>query len=531
MSHDPNEHMSEMKRLVERACEGALTRDEAARLDELVCSNTQAAWFYARYMAMHAMLERYERHAMEGPTELHKTDGHGEVTESSAVFAQLAALEAGSEVAQIVDITAEMDRREQHKRSQARQSRQQTQPGGAISGHYSFDPTPVRHYVIPKIALYGGLAAVIAVAAAIFWPEKPTTPNGIAPTPPVAQVEPVARLAKASSAVWDERFTVPNIGDDLMPGQLHLRQGRVKLIFSMGAEAYFEGPAVIDLKRDDRMTMTSGAGSFHVPPRAVGFEVLTDGARVVDLGTDFAVSVKENRVSEVHVFTGKVRASLLGPGFVDMAADTAQRIDAAAGTFAPIEPDDFLFVNSWQALNRRVRVTGDVQRYEEQVVSLEEFGLITDLPVLIREQEGVVLPRIAVGYTEPGRHPVDEPREVMVRRRTKVDSYLWHWKRPGEPEDREVVRVQGSMRFPRPIVGVITNFDQMIATDEVCGLPGVPYCQETYRQMDNEASQPIYLDYLTISEDRHTVEFDISLKGYDEFRVLIEAAKDDQIDQ
>lgn len=112
-----------------------------------------------------------------------------------------------------------------------------------------------------------------------------------------------AKVIAAVEAEWeDEHFKV---GREMDPGRMRLKSGWVKVEFADGAVVLLEGPSELLVREKNKAFCPSGKLSVTVPKRAVGFEIDTPFASVVDLGTAFAVTVTPGK-AEVHVITGKV---------------------------------------------------------------------------------------------------------------------------------------------------------------------------------------------------------------------------------
>jgi len=125
---------------------------------------------------------------------------------------------------------------------------------------------------------------------------------------------PMARVISSRGSVLTishpQDLKKPLKPNTLGPGSsIELAQGTVELTFSSGVRGIFQAPETITLTDERHLTLKRGAAWFHVPPGAVGFEVLTPHLQVVDLGTEFGVVSREDGSDEVHVFTGKVEAS------------------------------------------------------------------------------------------------------------------------------------------------------------------------------------------------------------------------------
>lgn len=144
-------------------------------------------------------------------------------------------------------------------------------------------------------------------------------------------------------------------GTRLKPGVLELESGRIQLQFLCGATVLVEGPAELHLLSPMSATVVHGTVSTKVPPVARGFVLNAPEAAIVDLGTQFGLNVNSLGVSEVHVQSGEVEASLLGTDgntllservleratvLIDPHAGTMDRINAPRTQFPSIlEPD------------------------------------------------------------------------------------------------------------------------------------------------------------------------------------------------
>ena len=106
--------------------------------------------------------------------------------------------------------------------------------------------------------------------------------------------------------------------------------------FRSGANILLEGPATLTISGGNQARLNQGKLVARVPPTASGFQVQTPEARVVDLGTEFAVWVNQHpkagartACTEIHVLTGTVEIS---PEFEsDPSSQPASRQSALAG--------------------------------------------------------------------------------------------------------------------------------------------------------------------------------------------------------
>jgi hypothetical protein len=121
----------------------------------------------------------------------------------------------------------------------------------------------------------------------------------------------VAWLVNAQDCQWaPDEMDMP--GRDMRAGKLlRLRVGLAEIEFDQGARVLLQGPAIVELLSGNSARLVSGKMTAHVPTRAKGFTVLSPTGKVVDLGTEFGLTVDERGNTTVRVFQGEVRASPL----------------------------------------------------------------------------------------------------------------------------------------------------------------------------------------------------------------------------
>lgn len=191
-----------------------------------------------------------------------------------------------------------------------------------------------RHW--PRLA---GLAAAVALAAIGLSMARPRPA-----TAPIAAGNPteenVAWLVNAQDCQWDDAGQRP--GRDMGAGkELHLARGLAEIEFDGGARVILQGPAGLRLETGRSARLLKGTLTARVPPGAEGFTVLTPHNKVVDLGTEFGLSVDDAGAATVRVFTGRVVAYPLVPGPADHAGVTIRQDQAArldGRTVAPAPP-------------------------------------------------------------------------------------------------------------------------------------------------------------------------------------------------
>jgi hypothetical protein len=117
----------------------------------------------------------------------------------------------------------------------------------------------------------------------------------------------VAWLVNAQDCRWAGQDLKP--GRDMQPGKvLRLERGLAEIEFEQGARVILQGPAGLELISASSVKLHYGTMTARVPAPARGFMVLTLGGKVVDLGTEFGLSVDDGGTTTVRVFKGEVEA-------------------------------------------------------------------------------------------------------------------------------------------------------------------------------------------------------------------------------
>jgi len=167
----------------------------------------------------------------------------------------------------------------------------------------------------------------------------------------------VARLAGTKDAQWDEAARPRE--NELRTGQrLVLRRGFAEIAFQSGATVIVEGPAELEVgmrkavrgrneasvptsnfqlpRSDNFCSLLRGKLAARVPQQAHGFTVRTPTHDIVDLGTEFAVSVDhaspiKHPVTEVQVFQGEVSVASSVEPMTQAPATQPQMLRAGQG--------------------------------------------------------------------------------------------------------------------------------------------------------------------------------------------------------
>ncbi|MBN2210795.1 MAG: FecR domain-containing protein, partial [Sedimentisphaerales bacterium] len=143
------------------------------------------------------------------------------------------------------------------------------------------------------------IAAIVVVAFLIILLDRQIRHPQEAP-------EVLARITGMEAAQWANADKTYQVGQDLVSQILNLKAGLVELTFSDGAEVILEAPVEVTINKTEEIFLQKGKVTVTASGTAVGFAVNTDNARVVDLGTEFGVSVNASGVTDIHVYQGEV---------------------------------------------------------------------------------------------------------------------------------------------------------------------------------------------------------------------------------
>lgn len=144
-------------------------------------------------------------------------------------------------------------------------------------------------------------------------------------------------------------------GQRLGAGTLKFEDGGILLEFICGARVALSGPTVLEIESKDQATLTTGQALTSVPHRARGFILNAPHAAVVDLGTEFSVSVDNKGVTDIAVTNGEIEWSILGEDGTTMTSSrlteaSAVRLNSRAGTSEQLPFHEPLELRQMQSL-------------------------------------------------------------------------------------------------------------------------------------------------------------------------------------
>lgn len=161
---------------------------------------------------------------------------------------------------------------------------------------FAKNPTISRQKV-SKFSLYTALALAAAMLLLITY----------VVTHPRADRTAVATITGSSGAVWLQQDRSSGENKRLYTNStMHLLEGFAEITFDNQARLILQSPVEIAIEDYNQIHLRSGKLSASIPKTAWGFVVRTDGASVVDYGTEFGVTANRNGQTEVQVFVGSV---------------------------------------------------------------------------------------------------------------------------------------------------------------------------------------------------------------------------------
>jgi ferric-dicitrate binding protein FerR (iron transport regulator) len=189
-------------------------------------------------------------------------------------------------------------------------------------------------------ALVGGVACVVVLATAAMLlnsrkssnkslnrtnadlaansGENPAiSPNNASPAgnlPAAHSLNQVATMTGLGAVRWAQ----PTQGARLLSrwaigDRLQLEDGAIELTFDAGAQVTIFGPADFEITSPTSIRCQRGRVTTLVGDRGKGFVIETPRAKVVDLGTQFGLSISDSGETEVVVFQGSVDMSYASP--------------------------------------------------------------------------------------------------------------------------------------------------------------------------------------------------------------------------
>jgi hypothetical protein len=147
-------------------------------------------------------------------------------------------------------------------------------------------------------------------------------------------------VTRLETITWGDAAPLTE-GDKLQPGtRLRFESGLVELEMGGRGRMIVEGPADLEFADSMRSVLHRGRVLMRVTEAGHGYRLETPKGAVVDLGTEFGVSVGDDGV-ETHVLEGEVEAIPNGGGKVLLKKNDALRFDGTGGKRITADPGSF----------------------------------------------------------------------------------------------------------------------------------------------------------------------------------------------
>lgn len=155
------------------------------------------------------------------------------------------------------------------------------------------------------------IAIALLLMAGWMWLSSPSRTSAAKDAEGDAVIS--ARIANLANVRWSADAESFKEWSLIHPGDtLRIDSGLVNVIVSSGVELLIEGPADAEFVSLDKVIARQGKFAARVGPGAVGFQIVTPHAQVIDRGTSFGLSVNRQSQTDVVVYEGTVDLDVLG---------------------------------------------------------------------------------------------------------------------------------------------------------------------------------------------------------------------------
>ena len=430
--------------LAEAQALGLLKEDQVQALDHLLRSDPEARERYVLAIEIMSLVHEEVRRREEAE-EMYVAEPL--LKDYDEIFAELLRMERSA--------NAIMAREEEPRRKSG------IDFGGAVGALRSVAARPV---------VWGPIAAVLLVAVSLYFAFSDEAVDQ------TMSSNVVATLTAEHDAVWDRRP-----GEDLFAGQrFTLTQGLAEITTNRSAIAVIEAPATIELINDNAIRLHAGKlVGICETESSKGFLVRTPHMDITDMGTRFGVDATQTDATSVHVLQGEVE--VVGVSASGETAKEPKRL--TAGHAMASDPSDGLmsvafeqssFTQDLEHLSYRPEVQGHDAIWQGQASGdLSLNARQADAVQVFIERKGVRLERDTAVDLAGDRvwSKGSVPGQHTVAAGSRVDVYLLHL----DPMRKQSIRGDYTVRFDRPILGVIAHQDTLVATDAALGAPGTTY--------------------------------------------------------
>jgi ferric-dicitrate binding protein FerR (iron transport regulator) len=116
----------------------------------------------------------------------------------------------------------------------------------------------------------------------------------------------IAQIVEENGVAWAANSTALQTENRVSTGRLQNSAGSFTLQFDSGPRVRIAGPSSLDIKSAMLVYLDRGQATARVPEPSKGFTIKTPVAKVVDQGTEFGVVARDDGMTDVIVFEGRV---------------------------------------------------------------------------------------------------------------------------------------------------------------------------------------------------------------------------------
>jgi ferric-dicitrate binding protein FerR (iron transport regulator) len=366
-------------------------------------------------------------------------------------------------------------------------------------------PLPLR----PKVWLATAAAAAVVVVGMWMQSRRRGSIEHVAVSEAVGFVQ---------SAMQGTGFKT---GDAFQPGDwVRFEQGRVAVRFESGAKLAVQGPADFRILSNNSAQMIRGRATIRVPGKIKGFTLDTPTEQIVDLGTAFGVKIEDTGATSIAVFEGSIelRGRRHDSRPQQLSAGESVRVEGNSNlpSEIPYEVSDYL--QTWQTSFGMEAVEGAMRIAEPNERAVPARVVDSDRLLIFPERESVELPAgFVVSAAMPGDYhsPKGLRQQAAIEVPVVVDSFLIQFN-PGQMLNQgSPRRFSGTLKFDRPVVGLLFRAAMLDESDAMLGLPSADF-GGIFRRGINAG------DEVSLNVDRRTLTVSLDvLDGVDQIRVLV----------
>ncbi len=300
---------------------------------------------------------------------------------------------------------------------------------------------------LKPVAIAAGIVLAIGVGMALLlsnaWDRHERLTN---PPPPIAAVLDVRDVA------WSSGQPRLRPGQQVSGSFVEIDSGVVEIEFFSGARVRIHGPAKFGLNSPMRGFLDHGRVLATVPRAARGFTIGAPGLAVVDLGTEFELTVDRSGAAELHVITGSVQ---LQTGDVRQVLGEGRGVQYRQGLITEA------LVRPGRVDPAKVTLSGDIRFHPGSANTLPLPGYRDSSAIwLMLEATDLMLGR-SVEYAPAQAMVGSNSGEIIEQLAapaapgTRVHCYLLRFA-PGGDRTAQQTR-QATVKFPGRIVGLIAG--------------------------------------------------------------------------